>query len=103
MKTKHIILRTLRASTRDAYLGDHRDFPAAAVLATTTLTSTVGSKIDVDEIDRKDIAKLGREADTVAVAPAMPINWRDTGRTCNSLSGWPHWFGRRGPSASPLC
>ena len=56
MKEKQIILRSVGSSTRDEAAG-----------ATDTLA------VEVEEIDRKNIAAVARNADVVAVAPSMPM------------------------------
>ena len=66
MKEKHIILRTPRSATRDMFSGATPAFRESAAAA-------AGMTLQVDEMDRRDISKLTRDADVVAVAPAMPM------------------------------
>lgn len=66
MKTKHIVLRSLRATTRDFFSG-----PAIAPEAETALSSL---QVAVDDLERKDISTLNRDPDVVAIAPVMPMN-----------------------------
>src|SRR5215210_2794787 len=65
MKEKHIILRSIGASTRDIFLGPEAG-PSGA-------PDSVALTVEVEEIDRTNIAAMTRNADVVAVAPAMPM------------------------------
>jgi subtilisin family serine protease len=70
MKTKHIILRSVGpADTRDHFLGPAPLFPSAGV----GMLGLGKSSITVDDLSRKDVLTVSREADVVAIAPAMPI------------------------------
>jgi len=66
MKETHFILRAPIPSTRDPFLGARAltsfDPPAAASL-----------RVEVEDIERSEIANLTRNRDVVAVAPAMPV------------------------------
>lgn len=69
MKTKHVILRAPRASTRDLFLG-----PQAETLGgPRELEASTAVKLDVDELDRRDVGMVARDSDVVAIAPAMPM------------------------------
>lgn len=69
MKTKHVILRAPRASTRDLFLG-----PLAAPLGgPREVEAPTAVKLDIDELDRRDVGKVARDSDVVAIAPAMPM------------------------------
>jgi len=63
MKHRYIVLRGSRLETRDAFRGSSTILEAAA--------SEV--KAQVEELESRDVAALAREADVVAVAPAMPM------------------------------
>lgn len=67
MKDKHIILRSRSALTRDLFLGRAFSIPRA----TESLIS--GLTVEVDEVDRSQIAALSRHSDVVAIAPSMPM------------------------------
>jgi subtilisin family serine protease len=64
---RYIILRAVRPSTRDPFLGP---FGMPADVAAVTPPRI---KVQVDEIDKRRIPALTREADVAAVAPAMPM------------------------------
>ena len=66
MKETHIILRIPRVTTRDVFTGGAAAFPGAEAAA-------YGPSLEVDEIDRRDITALTRDASVVVVAPAMPM------------------------------
>lgn len=66
MKEKHIILRTTGAATRDPFLGP-RALPGAAEAV------AAGIAVEVQDIDRRGIPPLTRNADVVAVAPSIPM------------------------------
>ncbi|GAP95205.1 S8 family peptidase [Leptolyngbya sp. NIES-2104] len=66
MKTKHIVLRNLNATTRDFFAGPGS--LESAQSAPPTL------QVAVDDIERKDISSLNRDPDVVAIAPVMPMN-----------------------------
>jgi subtilisin family serine protease len=64
---RHIILRAVRPSTRDRFLGPF----AAAAGVEAAMPPQV--KVDVDDLDKRDIQALTQQADVVAIAPAMPM------------------------------
>src|SRR6266542_2974486 len=64
---RHIILRAVRASTRDPFLG------AFAVPAGAEAAAPPQVKVEIDDIDKNQIKALTQQADVVAVAPAMPM------------------------------
>ncbi|MFD1691429.1 S8 family serine peptidase [Azotobacter chroococcum] len=63
MKQKLVILRSDRMATRDIFRG-----PSPLDVA---IPPEI--KVEVDEVERRDIPKLTRGADVLAVAPAMPM------------------------------
>jgi subtilisin family serine protease len=63
MKEKHIVLRGSRVSTGDVFLGGAATLESAPVVLS----------VEVTEMDRKDLSQVRREADVVAVAPAVPM------------------------------
>lgn len=69
MKAKHIVLRSLHATTRDFFAGP------ATLLNQSDATEDVlpGVEIAVDEIERSDIASLNQDPDVIAIAPVMPM------------------------------
>jgi subtilisin family serine protease len=66
MKEKHIILRSAQAATRDVFLGA-RAFAGVAESAAASMS------VDVEDIDRRNIPALTRNADVLAVAPSIPM------------------------------
>jgi subtilisin family serine protease len=68
MKTKHIVLKTLRATTRDFFSG-----PSARFGNDPTSSAFPSLQVDVNDIERSAIASLNRDPDVVAIAPAMPM------------------------------
>lgn len=66
MGKRHIILRGSRATTRDIFLGP---LGGAAGLDPTP----VAVSVEVADIDKRELAEVTREADVVAVAPAVPM------------------------------
>ncbi len=66
MGKRHIILRGSRATTRDIFLGPRG---GAAGLDPTP----VAVSVEVADIDKRELAGVTREADVVAVAPAVPM------------------------------
>ncbi|MGA0560009.1 S8 family peptidase [Larkinella sp. VNQ87] len=66
MKQKHIILRTTQTATRDPFLG-------ALAQARPTEAVAAGLTVEIDEIDRRRIPTLTRDAGILAVAPAIPM------------------------------
>jgi len=66
-RQRHIILRTARPATRDPFLGPSAA-PAGAAAA-----GPAEMKVDIDDIDLSKVSALTRQADVVAVAPAMPM------------------------------
>jgi subtilisin family serine protease len=67
MKEKHVVLRSLRSATRDVFLGT-RSTPNVAEEAV-----AAGLSVEVEDIERHEIATLNRHADVLAIAPAMPM------------------------------
>lgn len=65
MKESHIILRSPRPATRDLFLGAAA--PAAAEEA------VAGLKVEVEDIERRDLPKVSSQPDVVAIAPSIPI------------------------------
>jgi len=63
MKTRHIVLRADRLGSRNVFNG-----PAMLESAAPAALS-----VQIEELDRRDIATVTRDADVVALAPAMPI------------------------------
>lgn len=63
MKQKHVILRSDRMATRDIFRGP----------SPLEVTVPPEIKVEVKELERRDIPKLTRDAEVVAVAPAMPM------------------------------
>ena len=63
MREKHIVLRGSRVSTGDVFLGG----------ASTLESVPVVLSVEVADMDRKDLSQVRREADVVAVAPAVPM------------------------------
>ncbi len=63
MKEKHIILRNLRPSTADPFLG-----PLSGVAAV-----TAAPVIEIDEIERSKIPELTSKGDVLAIAPVIPM------------------------------
>lgn len=68
MKTKHIVLRSPRATTRDLFAG-----PSAGLLSDPTTAGFPSLQVAVDDIERSTIAALNHDPDVVAIAPAMPM------------------------------
>lgn len=66
MKEKHIILRSAHAATRDVFLGS-RALPSAVESVAASMS------VDVEDIDRRSIPALTRNADVLAVAPSIPM------------------------------
>jgi subtilisin family serine protease len=67
MKQKSIILRNkLRSSALDPFSGPS-SVPTTRALAAPDL------ELDVDELERRDLSALHRDAEVVAVAPVMPM------------------------------
>ncbi|MBD1841981.1 S8 family serine peptidase [Cyanobacteria bacterium FACHB-63] len=69
MKTKHIVLRSLRSTTRDLFAGP------AALPGQSAPTEAAFPNVQVStyDIERSEIASLNRDPDVVAIAPAMPM------------------------------
>lgn len=63
MREKHIVLRGSRVSTGDVFLGGGAALESAPVVLS----------VEVTDMDRKDLSQVRREADVVAVAPAVPM------------------------------
>lgn len=67
MKSRHIILRNIGATTRDPFAG------ASPLFRSAELESVPHPSLTVDELDRKDILTVARDASVLAIAPAMPM------------------------------
>lgn len=67
MKTKHIVLRSLRSTTRDLFAGP------AALPGNPTEATFPSVQVSTYDIERSEIASLNRDPDVVAIAPAMPM------------------------------
>lgn len=65
MKETHVILRSPRPATRDLFLGAAAPAAAEAVAA--------GLKVEVEDIERRDLPELTNQPDVVAVAPSIPM------------------------------
>ncbi|MBE9014050.1 S8 family serine peptidase [Pseudanabaenaceae cyanobacterium LEGE 13415] len=65
MKTKHIVLRNLNATTRDFFSGPASSEPSPA--------ESPSLQVAIDELERKDISSLNRDPNVVAIAPVMPM------------------------------
>ncbi|HEX8463401.1 MAG TPA: S8 family serine peptidase [Abditibacterium sp.] len=65
MKQNHIILRSLRSSSRDPFAGPSLAPSAASVAA--------NLRVEVENIDLQEVSRLTRSADVLAVAPAIPM------------------------------
>ena len=63
MREKHIVLRGSRVSTGDVFHGGAASLESAPVVLS----------VEVADMDRKDLLQVTREADVVAVAPAVPM------------------------------
>jgi subtilisin family serine protease len=63
---RHIILRAVRPATRELFRG-----PAATAASVESQPAQV--KVEVDNLDARQIQNLTQQADVVAVAPAMPM------------------------------
>lgn len=68
MRAKHVILRSSRSNTRDPFLGALPLFRADALV-----DMAPAPQIEVDELEARDVGLVTRDADVVAVAPAMPM------------------------------
>lgn len=66
MKEKHIILSAAHAPTRDQFLGPFFTARAAEPVIADIL-------VEVDDLERREIPALTRNADVFAVAPAIPM------------------------------
>ena len=66
MGDKHIVLRGSRLSTGDVFLG-----PLGG--AAGVESPVVGMSVEVTEMNTRDLSEVRREADVVAVAPAIPM------------------------------
>ncbi|MGB3535959.1 MAG: S8 family serine peptidase [Microcoleaceae cyanobacterium] len=72
-KGQYIIL----CDTQQPDLGDpfsgRSSAPMAVPLSMATATGGVGMRVEVEELDKSDIADLRRDPEVVSIAPAMPI------------------------------
>jgi subtilisin family serine protease len=66
MKERHVILRSLVAPSRDVFAG-------RAGAAPRDMAVPGGMKVEVDDLDRRQVAAVARDQDVVAVAPSMPM------------------------------
>lgn len=64
MKEKYIVIRSTSPTTRDLFLG-RLSVPYAATSA--------DFAVEVEDIERREIAALTRHADVVAIAPSIPM------------------------------
>lgn len=67
MKEKHVVLRSAPAATRDIFLGGR----VGPMVTEEALASSLS--VEIENIDRQEIATLNRNADVLAIAPAMPM------------------------------
>lgn len=65
MKERHLILRTTIGATRDAFRG------SAGARGVDSMAGTM--IVEVEEIDRKSVPSVTRNADVLAVAPVIPM------------------------------
>jgi subtilisin family serine protease len=66
MKGKHVILRSLAGASRDVFRGGAAGLPR-------DVATPGGMRVEVEEIERREVAELTRDQDVVAVAPSMPM------------------------------
>ena len=69
-KEKHVILRSTLAATRDPFLGPRTRGGGVVPFAEEAAASLA---VEVDEIARREIVGLTRNADVLAVAPVIPM------------------------------
>ena len=69
-KEKHVILRSTLAATRDPFLGPRMRGGGVVPFAEEAAASLA---VEVDEIARREIVGLTRNADVLAVAPVIPM------------------------------
>lgn len=65
LREKHIVLRNLAGGTRDVFRG--------AAPQITGIAAPVELKLDVEELSLRDVPKLARDRDVVAIAPSIPF------------------------------
>jgi subtilisin family serine protease len=65
MKEKHVILRSFAGASRDVF-GGAAALPSAA-------PGPTGVKVEVEDMERREVVALTRQQDVLAVAPAMPM------------------------------
>ena len=70
-KEKHVILRSTLAATRDPFLGPR--MRGGGVVPFAEEAAAAGLAVEVDEIARREIVGLTRNADVLAVAPVIPM------------------------------
>ncbi len=73
MKEKHIILRNGSSTTRDIFLGPMGSGGTRGGAASISTFESISLSVDVENIDRRHISSVTRNADVLAVAPAMPV------------------------------
>jgi subtilisin family serine protease len=85
MATKHIILRSSRASTGDVYLG-----PMAGPRGVESVAA--GTTVDVQEIETAQVGQLAQHGDVVAIAPSIPMKlvkpFVDAAQPAVGVSSW---------------
>lgn len=72
MREKHIILRSAFAATGDIFLGPQA-IPGAGAAASFNALESAGLAIDIEDIDRRKISSVTRNAGVLAIAPSIPI------------------------------
>ncbi len=68
MKLKHLVLRASRLAARDVFRGPSVLGPLAGAMSAAPEIS-----VQIEEIERRDIPAITRDADLVALAPVMPM------------------------------
>src|SRR5215467_13733950 len=70
MKETHVILRTLRADTRDAFLGEEYEsvFPEPL---------SASLSVEIEDVERQSIPTITRNREVVAIAPVVPMRLID--------------------------
>lgn len=66
MKARHVILRSLAGASRDV-------FGARVGAQPREMAIPGGLKVEVDELDKRQVAAVARDQDVIAVAPSMPM------------------------------
>ena len=85
MATKHIVLRSNRASTGDVFLG-----PMAGPLGQESIAA--GIKVDIEDIESTQVGRLTQHGDVLAVAPSIPMKlvqpFVDAAQPAAGVSSW---------------